>query len=164
MAPNATTFAPDLEKGTLFIERTFDAPREAVFKAWTDPDILMQWFGPREWPLVHCTVDLQVGGVWHYCMRGPDGTESWGRGVYKEITPPSRLVYADSFSDADGNVAPGMPTMEITAEFIESDGKTILRSMTTFASPADLETVINMGMKEGLIETWDRLEEYLASK
>jgi uncharacterized protein YndB with AHSA1/START domain len=146
----------------LVLERVFDAPRETVFKAYTEPERLAEWWGPRGWTLPVCKLDLRPGGVWHYMMRGPNGEESWGKAVYREIVAPSRLVYTDAFSDAEGNVAPGMPEMLITVELIEQEGKTRLISTTEFSTPEEKQSIIDMGALQGITETWDRLEEYLA--
>lgn len=150
------------EGHTFVTERLFDAPRSLVWNVWTTPEHLAQWWGPKGWTLPVCEVDLRPGGVWLYCMRGPDGTESWGKATYREIVEPERLVYEDSFVDADGNPLDGMPELMVTVLFEEVDGKTKVISRTDFASAAALEQVLSMGMEEGLAETWDRLEAYLA--
>ncbi len=146
----------------LILERIFDAPREGVFKAWTEPERLAEWWGPRGWTLPVCKIDLRPGGVWHYCMRGPNGEESWGKAVYREIVEPSRLVYADAFADAEGNTIPGMPEMVITIELTEHEGKTTVLSRTEFATAAEKQSILDMGVLQGITETWDRLDEYLA--
>lgn len=87
----------------LTIERVFDAPRAAVFRAWTDPALLKRWWAPAGCSTPHCTVDLRPGGLFHYCMRLPDGKDIWGRGVYQEVAAPERLSYLDSFADERGN-------------------------------------------------------------
>ena len=156
--------SPVIEKGEreLVMTRVFDAPRELVWKAWTEPERLAQWWGPRGWTTTNYAMDVRPGGVWHYCMRGPDGGEAWGKAVYREIVEPERLVYIDSFSDAEGNAEDGMPQMVVTVEFTERDGRTTITSRGQFASAADLEAVLAMGVEQGMTETWDRLEEYLA--
>ena len=148
----------------LILERVFNAPRALVWQVFTQPEHLQQWFGPKGWTLPVCKVDFRPGGVWHYCMRGPEGEESWGKTIYREIVEPERIVYSDAFSDAEGNVVEGMPEMMVTVQFTEVDGKTKLTSSTIFASTADLEALLSMGVTEGIIETWDRLEEYLAQQ
>ena len=145
------------------MERVFDAPRELVWQAWTEPEHLAQWWGPKGWTLPVCKLDFRPGGIWHYCMRGPEGEESWGKAIYREIVEPERIVYLDTFADEAGNPVEGMPEMVITVTFSEHDGKTKLTAQAQFASAADLERTLAMGMVEGLTETWDRLEEYLAN-
>jgi uncharacterized protein YndB with AHSA1/START domain len=145
------------------MERLFNAPRELVWQAWTTPEHLAQWWGPKGWTLPVCQIDFRPGGVWHYCMRGPDGMESWGKATYQEIVEPERIVYLDAFTDEAGNPVEGMPEILVTVMFEEYNGQTKLTSRAQFASAADLEAVLGMGMAEGITETWDRLEAYLAS-
>jgi len=90
----------------LVIVRTFNAPREAVWQAWTEPERLRRWWGPKDFTAPVCTIDLRVGGTYLHCMRSPEGQEYWSTGRYLEIDAPSLLVYTDSFADAAGNVVP----------------------------------------------------------
>lgn len=151
-------------RGTEFVmERIFNAPRALVFQAWSEPKHLTQWWGPTGWTLPVCEVDFRPGGVWLYCMRGPDGMEGWGRATYQEIAAPERIVYLDAFADEHGNVLEEMPEMVITVEFIDMDGKTKLRSIAKFATAEELERTVAMGMEEGAKQTWDRLDAYLAT-
>jgi len=163
MAQGKTHVVTEPENRTLIISRVFDAPRVLVFAAFTKPEHLAQWWGPKGWTLPVCTMDFRPGGVWHYCMRGPDGEESWGRTVYREIVEPERIVSVDAFSDAEGNVVAGMPEMVITLTFEEHDGKTTLTNRVQFTTVADVEAALAMGMMQGLTETWDRLDAYLAT-
>lgn len=154
----------------LILERVFDAPRELVFKAFSESERLKQWWGPRGWILPVCNVDFRPGGVWHYCMKCTDknqgefyGMESWGKAVYQEIIENEKIVYTDYFSDAEGNEAEGMPPSQITVIFTEEEGRTKLVSRAVFDSTEALKTVLDMGMEQGISETWDRLGEYLLS-
>ena len=110
-------------------------------------------------------MDFRAGGSWLYCMRGPgpDGQEidSCGRATYREIDAPARIVYTDAFVDGEGNPLPDMPVMDITVTFEETAAGTRVASETVFASEKDLEAVLEMGMEEGLAQTWDKLEAYL---
>jgi uncharacterized protein YndB with AHSA1/START domain len=107
-------------------------------------------------------MDFRPGGVWFYCMRGPAGEDACGKATYREIVEPERIVYTDAFADVEGNVLEGMPETLITVTFAEHDGKTKLINRAQFASVADKEATLGMGMVEGLTETLDRLEAYLA--
>jgi uncharacterized protein YndB with AHSA1/START domain len=100
------------------ITRVFDAPRRLVFEAWTRPEHLMRWWGPRDLTLSRCEVDLRPGGAWRFVLRALDGNEYGFGGEYREILPPERLVYTFRF---DG--APGAEAVE-TLSFVEKDGKT----------------------------------------
>lgn len=90
----------------LTVTRIFDAPRELVWKALTDPEHVMRWWGPKDFTSPACQIDLRVGGKYLFCMKSPDGQDFWSTGVYKEIIPMERIVYTDSFADAGGNVVP----------------------------------------------------------
>ncbi|MGG3504062.1 SRPBCC domain-containing protein [Paenibacillus lautus] len=160
-----------VEGEVLVLERVFNAPRELVFKVFTDGEHLKQWWGPRGWEVTVSNMDFRPGGSWHYCMKCLDknqgdffGMESWGKSVYQEIEEPEKIVYIDYFSDAEGNIAEGMPATTVTMSFEEQDGKTKLISRAVYDSPEALKTVLDMGMEEGITQTWDRLEEYLAAK
>ncbi|MED4601387.1 SRPBCC domain-containing protein [Paenibacillus validus] len=156
-----------VEDHVLVLERVFDAPRELVFKAFSEAEHLKRWFGPKGWPLTVCNIDFRPGGVWHFCMKCTDesqeyyGQESWGKAVYHEIVEPERIVYVDSFSDAEGNIVEGMPETLVTMTFVEHEGKTKLISHAQYASADALKTVMDMGMLEGIASTWDNLEEFL---
>lgn len=88
----------------LIITRTFDAPRELVFDAWTQCEHVARWFGPKDFTVPHCSMDFKVGGSYRYCMLGPDGSEHWVSGTYKEIKKPEKLVFTWVREDNDGKV------------------------------------------------------------
>ncbi|UQZ85066.1 hypothetical protein SK3146_04349 [Paenibacillus konkukensis] len=152
----------------LVLERIFDAPRDLVFKMFQEAEHLKHWWGPKGWELPVCTVDFRPGGVWHYCMKCIDpnqgsfyGMESWGKGIYKDIVESEKIAYTDYFSDAEGNLNDSMPSTEITITFIDLDGKTKLVNHAEYVSAEALKTVMDMGMLQGITETWNRLEERL---
>ncbi len=155
----------------LILERVFDAPRILVFQMFKDPEHLKRWWGPRGWEVPFCTVDFRPGGVWHYCMKCVDqkqgeffGMESWGKAVYHEIAEPEKIVYTDYFSDAEGKTNDALPATLVTMEFIDLGGKTRLISRGEYKSAEQLKTVMDMGMLQGITETWDRLAEQLAAQ
>lgn len=155
------------------ISRVFDAPRDRVWKSWTEAERLKQWWGPKGFVVTHCKIDLRPGGIMHYCLRMPDGGEMWGRFVYREIVKPERLVWVNSFSDKDGGVTvhPMSPTwpreMLSTATFEEQGGKT---KLTVQWIPLDTSTDLERktfedgreSMKMGWTGTMDQFAEYLA--
>ncbi|SET31127.1 SRPBCC domain-containing protein [Paenibacillus sp. NFR01] len=152
----------------LVMERVFHAPRELVFQAFTQAEHLKHWWGPQGWELPYCTVDLQPGGVWHYCMKCVDpaqgdfyGMESWGKAVYETIEAPEKLGYTDYFSDAEGTVNEELPSAKNELTFVEENGNTRLISVTRYTSAEELAKVLEMGMEQGIKETWDRAETYL---
>jgi len=136
--------------------RVFDAPRHLVFDAFTKPELLKRWFGPRGWSLVVCEVDLRVGGGFRFVLRGPDGKELGMRGVYREIVAPERSVHMESFDDYPGE-------SQVTGVFTEQGGKTTLTATVLYASQEVRDAVLKSGMEHGAAESYDRLAELLAS-
>jgi uncharacterized protein YndB with AHSA1/START domain len=150
---------------TYTMERIFNAPRDIVWKAWTEPERIAQWWGPRGFTTTVKEMNVTPGGTWLYGMSNPefmDGQPSWGKGIYSEVLAPEKLVYTDYFTDENGNVQPDMPSLVTTVLFDDLGGKTKVTSRAIFATREDLEKVIAMGMEQGANETWDRLEELLA--
>jgi uncharacterized protein YndB with AHSA1/START domain len=167
-ASNArTSAATNAGKRELVITRVFDAPRELVFKAWTEPEHLMRWWGPKGFTMPLCKVDLRPGGVIHFCMRSPEGHDIWCKGVYREIVEPERIVVTDSFSDEKGNtvppaqygLSPDWPAESLmTVTFAEDEGKTKL----TLHLGVSESLAKRQGADVGWAETLDRLAGYLA--
>lgn len=117
------------------ITRVFDAPADLVWQVWTDPEHITKWWGPGGYTAPVAKIDLRVGGGYHYCMRSPQGQESWTKGTYHEIIPGKKIVSIDSIADEHGNfVSPaqlGIPgdwpdEMKVTVTFEEHNGKTIV--------------------------------------
>jgi uncharacterized protein YndB with AHSA1/START domain len=154
------------------ISREFDAPRDLVFKAWTEPERLAQWWGPKGFTMVSTKVDLRPGGTFLYGMRGPDGLEVWGKFVYREITPPKRMVFVNSFSDEEGGVtrhplAPSWPlAMLNTLTLTERDGKTtVTLRVAAYAATDEERATFKAGRKSmegGFGGTFDQLDAYLS--
>ena len=140
----------------IVMTRVFDAPRRMVFDAFSKPELLKRWFGPRGWSLVVCDVDLRVGGGFRFVMRGPDGKEMGMRGVYREIVAPERSVHMESFDDYPGE-------SQVTAVFVEQGGKTTLTATVLYPSQEVRDAVIKSGMEHGAAESYDKLAELLAS-
>lgn len=154
------------------ITREFDAPRDLVFKAWTEPERLAQWWGPKGFTMISTKIDLRPGGFFHYGMKSPDGQEMWGKFVYREIVPPERMVFVISFSDEGGGVTrhPFSATWPLevinTLTFSEHDGKTTLtlRGGPINATEDERATFKagHASMQQGFKGTFDQLAEYLA--
>ncbi|WP_408009925.1 SRPBCC domain-containing protein [Pseudalkalibacillus sp. A8] len=158
----------NVEGRNLIIERIFDAPRELVFKAYSEKGHLENWWGPKGWKTTVHQFEFKPGGMWHYCMTCEDknqgefyGQESWGLSIYQEIVEPEKIVYTDVFSDSEGNKADGMPEVLITMTFLDHDGKTKLISQTEFATEEALKQVKDMGVVEGVTSQYERFDEYL---
>ncbi len=138
----------------IVLTRVFNAPRALVFDAFTKPDLLRRWFGPRGWSLVTCEVDLRVGGHFRFLLRSPEGNEMGMRGTYREIDPPYRSVHTESFDDLPGE-------SEVTTELLVRDGKTVLTATIAYTSQEIRDAVIRSGMEHGAAESYDRLAELL---
>jgi uncharacterized protein YndB with AHSA1/START domain len=140
---------------TVVMERVFDAPRELVFRAYTDPELIPQWWGLRAAVTRIDKHDLRVGGEWRWVQVMPDGTEFGFRGEFREIAPPEKLVNTFEFEGMPGHIT------EDAAVFTDVDGKTRLTVTSTFANREDLDGMVSSGMEGGAAETWDRLAELL---
>lgn len=146
----------------IIFTRLFDAPCELVFETYSTCEHLMNWWGPREWPLSYCKLDFRTGGKWHYCMKGPNpGDESWGLALYKEITEPEKIIYNDYFSDKKGTINEDMPAFDSVVTFEQIGAKTKVTVRSEVGSKEEVDKLVEMGMIEGFTETWDRLEELL---
>jgi uncharacterized protein YndB with AHSA1/START domain len=141
---------------TIQMTRVFDAPRQLVWDAFSKPELLKRWFGPRGWSLVACEVDHRVGGGFRFVLRGPDGKDMGMRGVYRELAPPDRSVHVESFDDY-----PGEST--VTAVFTEKSGKTTMTATVEYPSREVRDIVISTGMEHGAAESYDKLAELLPS-
>lgn len=137
------------------LTRIFDAPRNLVYDAFTKPELLKRWFGPRGWSLVTCDVDLRIGGGFRFVMRSPDGKGMGMRGTYRELAPPDRSVHVESFDDYPGE-------SQVTAVFTEQNGKTTLAATILYPSKEVRDMVIKSGMEHGAAESYDKLAELLA--
>jgi uncharacterized protein YndB with AHSA1/START domain len=152
----------------IVITRVFEAPPERVFKAWTEPERVTRWWGPNGFTTPVCKIDLRPGGVFHTCMRSPEGQDFWSKGVYREIVEPERIVCTDHFSDEAGNVIPpthyGMSATWpaealVTVTFAPQEGTTrfTLHHAVGSAPAAERDQC-----RQGWSESLDRLAGYLA--
>jgi uncharacterized protein YndB with AHSA1/START domain len=158
--------------GDFVISRVFDAPRELVWKVFIEVEHLKQWFAPKGFTGKVAKMDLRPGGTYHYCLLAPGGEEMWGKAVYREIVPPERLVWVNSFSDEHGGttrhpLSPSWPLeMLTTITFAEQGGKTKLTVRWVPINPTDEERkTFDAGhdsMNQGWTGTLDQLAAYLA--
>ena len=156
------------ETERMVITRIFDAPRELVWKAWTDPQYVMQWWGPKGFTAPVCKIDFRVGGKFLCCMRSPDGQEGWNAGEYHEIVPYERIVSSMYFSDSEGNkIDPAQ--LGIEHEAIEDARDVTLfedlgdgRTKLTFIGNEPMESAKNSGQLEGWNQILDKLAAAVA--
>jgi uncharacterized protein YndB with AHSA1/START domain len=153
MGATQFTFPSDRE---VVMERVFDAPAEHVFKAYTDPNIIPQWWGPRRFTTTIDKMDVRPGGVWRYVSRDPEGGEYPFNGVYREIVPAKRIVCTFEFEGMPGHVSVQTVTFEE-----HGGGKTKLRASALFQTVEDRDGELKSGMEQGASESWDRLAEHL---
>jgi len=169
--PEAANKAPAFE---FFIQREFDAPRERVWKAWTEAERLGKWWGPKGFDIVSVKLDLRPGGTFHYGLKSPEGLEMWGKFIFREIVPQERLVFVVSFADAEGALArhpmsPDWPLTTLsTVTFTDAGaGKTrvTVRWVPYEATEAERKTFEagKDSMRQGWTGTFDRLDSYLAN-
>jgi len=137
------------------ITRVYDAPVETVWDAWTDPEQVAQWWGPRGFTLTTHSKDLRVGGVWHYTMHGPDGTDYPNKTVYHVVERGKKLVYDH------GGYDDRPPLFRVTVTFAEIDGQTKMHMIMAFATPEQAAASAKFIKQAGGNATWDRLAEYL---
>lgn len=139
------------------MKRSFAAPRELVFAAMTQPEHVRQWYGLRSLKMTVCEIDLRPGGKWRFAQEAPDGSEFAFSGVYKEVDPPNRVAFTECYE--------AMPEhgYMVTGVYEEHDGITTVTSTLVYQSPEDRDGHRDSGMESGANESYDRLEEYLAS-
>lgn len=139
--------------------RLFDAPREKVWKAWTEPDRIGEWWGPKGFSTTTEKMDLRPGGAWRFVMHGPDGRDYKNKIVYIEIEKPERLVYRHTGDEETESVR-----FHVTVTFAEKDGKTELAMRSVFESAEELRRVDReYGAIEGMHQTLGRLADYLSN-
>jgi len=143
-------------EGTVTLARVFDAPRALVWKAWTDPKMMAQWFGPRGFTNPVCELDVRVGGSLRIVMRGPDGNDYPMKGVFREVFAPERLVFTNIAIDNDGR---HLLEGETTVTFAESNNGTTLTLRTHAVGLVPIATQMLAGMEAGWTQSIDKLEE-----
>lgn len=143
-------------KQEVVITREFDAPRALVFKAFTDPNAVSKWWGPRDLSTKVDKMEVRPGGIWRFINRDAGGDEFGFHGVYHSVQAPERLVYTFEFEGTPGHVI-----LE-TVTFQEHDGKTKLIDQSVYQSVEDRDGMVASGMESGAAESMDRLEELLA--
>jgi uncharacterized protein YndB with AHSA1/START domain len=162
---NESTATTESNKQKLLIVREFEASRELVWKAWTDPEICMKWWGPKNFTCPVCKIDFKVGGKYLNCMRSADGKDFWSTGTYIEIVPMERIVCTDSFADEKGNVVSathygmeGFPLeLRVTVTFEEHEGKTKMTLIHEGIPSGKITDLTNISWNE----SFDKLAESL---
>lgn len=152
-----TEFVIEPGRQDIVMTRVFDAPRDVVFRAFTDPDLIPKWWGPRRYETTVDRADVRPGGHWRYVSRDAAGTEYGFRGVYHDVVAPDRIVQTFEFDGMPGHVS-----LE-TATFEEVDGQTKYVAVSVFQSIEDRDGMAQSGMEEGASEGMARLAEVIQS-
>jgi PhnB protein len=155
-------FTKDVANKKLHITRTFDAPVDLVWKAWTESEILDQWWAPAPWKTETKFMDFSEGGHWLYSMNGPEGEKHWARIDYEKIAPEKQWHGQDAVCDAEGNINNEFPSMQWTVKFTKTSGGTEVVIDSSFPSIEDMDKIIEMGFKEGFASAHDNLDILLA--
>lgn len=141
----------------IVITRAFDAPRRLVFEAYTNPEHLPHWMlGPQGWTMPVCEIDLRPGGAWHFGWRHSDGSQMEMRGIYREVTPPERLVSTESWGG-------DWPETVNTLTLAEENGQTTITCRILYPSKEARDAALKTGMKEGMALSFNRLAERLGA-
>jgi uncharacterized protein YndB with AHSA1/START domain len=138
------------------VERFSEAPRERVFATFTAPELIPQWWGPRNTRTVVDQMDVRPGGGWRFLVQSDDGSDTAFRGIYREISPPERIVQTFEWEGLPGHVS-----IE-TASFEDLGERTKLTMVSTFHTAEERDGMLASGMESGMNQTYDRLEELLA--
>jgi uncharacterized protein YndB with AHSA1/START domain len=153
-APTATLTTPTDRE--IQVERVFDAPRDRVFAAFTDPALIPEWWGPRDTTTVVDQMDVRPGGSWRFVVRNSDGSEDGFRGTFREITPPERVVQTFEWEGMPGYVSID------TATFEDLGDRTKVTTTSLFHTTEERDGMLESGMERGMNESFARLDELLA--
>ena len=140
----------------IVITRSFDAPRELVFKAFTDPDAVRQWWGLDTTQTIVDELEARPGGRWRFVERDGKGNEDGFHGVYHDLQAPERIVYTFEYEGMPGHVLLETVVLE------DQDGRTLMTDTSVFQSVADRDGMLQSGMESGAAESFGRLDDYLA--
>ncbi len=155
-------FTIDKDNLTVTVKRSFDAPLALVWSAWTEAELLEQWWAPKPWWAETKSMDFSEGGQWLYAMVSPEGQKFWGLKNFSKITPQKNFVYRSYFCDENGNVKPETTGSTWNNSFTEKNGITLVTNNISCDSIEHLEAQIKMGFKEGYVACLDQLEELVA--
>lgn len=157
-----TEFKTDLKKATFELRREFNADISLVWRAWTEPEIRDLWWAPSPWKCVTQSMDFREGGKWLYDMVGPEGERHPGAEFYEKIKLEDYYTGMDAFMNDSGEINKAMPASKLKNKFIPTDSGTLVIYFSQYPDSKSLETVIKMGMEEGLGMGMNQLDRVLA--
>lgn len=160
---NNFVFEKDVDAKKIHVAREFNARIEKVWKAWTEPDLLEKWWGPKPWIAKTKSMDFTVGGAWLYAMEGPEGQKHWSYVKFTAIEEESRFTADAVFSDENGIPAPDAPVGHWDNKFFAVGDKTKVMIDLVFEEEADFKMMVEMGFEGGFTIGLNQLEDLLAS-
>lgn len=154
-------FVVDKDNKQIKVEREFDAPLPMVWSAWTQSELLDQWWAPKPWQARTKTMDFKPGGSWLYAMIGPDGETHWSKADFETVVPQKSFSALDAFCDENGNLNTDFPRSLWENTFTATGDSTRVNVVITYDKLADLEQIIKLGFKEGFTAGLENLDTYL---
>ena len=154
-------FLVDKAKSTITTRREFAAKRQLVWDCHTKSELLDRWFAPKPLTTKTSFMDFRAGGHWLYAMVEPSGQEYWGRMDYETVRPIDGYTLQDGFCDNTGALNPDLPRSRWDITFSDAGARTLVETVVSYPSPEAIQQVIDMGLKEGLTSTLERLDELL---
>ncbi|MFV8393222.1 SRPBCC family protein [Flavobacterium sp. LB2P6] len=159
MATNSKTLVvKDLEEKSILVSRTFTAPLDKVWRAYTESELLEQWWAPKPWKAETKSMRFSVGGYWLYAMVGPENEKHWGRMDYTAITPHLSFEIKDSFCDEEGTINTSLPVATGTIVFTTTVSGTLVEFKMFYSNEKEIETMIEMGFEQGITACLEQLE------
>ncbi len=158
-----TIFTKDFENKRVIVEREFNAQKSKVWHAWTTATELEKWWAPKQWQAVTKSFEFREGGHWLYYMAGPNGEKEWCWVAYQSIDAEQSFSAEDAFCDEEGNLKTNLPITHWRNEFEDMGGRTKVTVTATFASAADLQTLVDMGFEEGFTMGLNQLDAMISA-
>lgn len=159
-----THYTKDSANRKIRVTREFDAPVEKVWNAWTEPNLLDQWWAPKPWKANTLSMDFRSGGTWLYYMEGPEGERHYSKVDYVQIEKNKWFTGTDAFTDEQGNTITDMPGSGWVVNFAPADAGTKIDVELSFATLEDMDKLLEMGFKEGFAAAHGNLDELLAQE
>lgn len=161
---NKTEVVKDLKEKSVLVSREFNAPLENVWRAYTEPELLDQWWGPAPWHAETKSMDFKVGGFWLYAMVSPENQKHWGRMNYSAIDKYKSFDMEDVFCDENGNVNPNLPISKGRITFTKTSTGTKVEWKVVYPTEAALQQVIEMGFEQGITICYEQLDAFFTGK
>ncbi len=155
------TFNVDQEKKRVLVTREFNGPLSTVWAAWTQPELLDQWWAPKPWKARTHSMNFTVGGTWRYAMVGPEGEEHWCRADYSAIVPQKEFKGLDAFTDPEGKINKDFPQSNWHVAFSGKGDTTVVSIVISYDTLEDLKKIQELGFQEGFTMAMENLDELL---